>query len=304
MIGKGSSLVLSAVVSVALVGASGCDSGGTTTDSGGSARTVIQNTGSDTMVNLAQSWAEEYREVKPDVSIEVSGGGSGVGIRDLMTGIVDIANASRTLKPDEEAQAKRKTGKDPIEFTVAYDGIGIYVHKDNPLEEITLAQLAEIYRENGSITKWSQLGADADSFCSGDDIVVFSRQSNSGTYVYFREAVLGKGDFRLGTKDLHGSKDVVDAVAHTPCGIGYSGMGYKTDEVKFLKVSTGEGQPSILPTTENVLSKKYPIARPLYMYTLGEPTGAAKEYIDWVFSEAGQKVVVEEGYVPIPSKSS
>ena len=214
----------------------------------------IQNTGSDTMVNLAQTWAEEYKKVKPEVSIEVSGGGSGVGISNLIQGVVDIANASRAIKDSEAKQVTQNAGEEAKEFVVAFDGIGVYVHKDNPIETITLAQLAEIYRESGSVTKWSQLGVDA-GFCSNDEIVIVSRQSNSGTYQFFREAVLGKGDFRLGTRDMHGSKDVVDLVEHTPCAIGYSGMGYKTDGVKFIKVAKSEGETAYLPTIDNVLGE-------------------------------------------------
>lgn len=257
----------------------------------------IQNTGSDTMVNLAQAWAEVYATIKPEISIEVAGGGSGVGIRDLMQGTVDIANASRKVKAAEAKQVKANTGKDPIEHVLAFDGIGVYVHKDNPLEEITLAQLAEIYKENGTITKWSQLGVNA--ACPSDEIVVISRQSNSGTYVFFRDAVLSKGDFRLGTRDMHGSKDVVDLVEHTPCAIGYSGMGYKIDGVKFLKVKKADDAIGFVPNPANVLSGDYPIARPLQMYTIGAPTGHIKDYLEWILSSAGQKIVVDNGYVPL-----
>ncbi|RMG56707.1 MAG: phosphate ABC transporter substrate-binding protein, partial [Gammaproteobacteria bacterium] len=260
--------------------------------------TTIQNKGSDTMVNLAQAWAEAYHEVKPDVRIEVSGGGSGTGIAALIAGNVDIANASRDMKPSEREAAKKNTGKEVKEFVVGYDALAIYVHKDNPLEEITLEQLAEIYAEGGSITKWSQLGVKVPG-CDSDEIVRVSRQSNSGTYVYFREHVLNKKDYKLGSRDMNGSKEVVELVAHTPCAIGYSGMGYATPEVKMLKVAAKKGEPAYAPTMENAISKKYPIARALYLYTLGEPTGAVKDYIDWILSPEGQKIVAETGYVPV-----
>ncbi len=268
-----------------------------------SAGTVIQNTGSDTMVNLAQAWAEEYAAVAPAVSVEVSGGGSGTGIAALINGTVDIANCSRRVEPQESEQAKKHTGKEPREFMVGYDALAVYVNKSNPLEEITLEQLAEIYGERGKIAKWSQLGVRMPP--GADGIVLISRQSNSGTYYYFRESVLGKGrDFRLGSRDLHGSKDVVELVSKTPAAIGYSGMGYATPEVKALRIARKAGEQAYAPTVENALSHTYPISRPLYMYTLGEPTGAVKDYLDWVHSPAGQDIVVRTGYVPLPKIAS
>jgi phosphate transport system substrate-binding protein len=268
----------------------------------GPQKTVIQDTGSDTMVNLAQAWAEEYAKVEPAVSVEVSGGGSGTGIAALSSGTVDIANCSRRFEPSEIATAKKNTGKDPHEIMVGYDALAVYVAKANPLNEITIDLLAEIYAEGGKVTKWSQLGVKLPG--GSDEIIRVSRQSNSGTYFYFREAILGKGrDFRLGSRDMQGSKDVVELVANTVSAIGYSGMGYGTPAVKQLKVSKKAGDPAYAPTVENALSKTYPIARPLYMYTLGEPAGASKKYIDWVLSDAGQKIVLQSGYVPLPKSA-
>jgi len=262
-------------------------------------KTVIQNTGSDTIVNLAQAWAEEYAKVEPTVSVEVSGGGSGTGIAALINGTVDIANCSRRVEPQEIEQAKKNTGKEPHEFMVGFDALAVYVHKRNPLEEITLEQLAEIYAEGGKTIKWSQLGVTIPG--GSDEIIRISRQSNSGTYAYFREAVLGKGrDFRLGSRDMHGSKDVVELVSKTPGAIGYSGMGYATPEVKTLRVAKKAGLKSFAPTVENTLNHTYPIARPLFMYTLGQPAGPVKKYMDWVHSEAGQEIVTKSGYVPLP----
>lgn len=267
-----------------------------------SEKIIIQNQGSDTMVNLAQAWAEAYAKVNPGVSIEVSGGGSGTGIAALENGTVDIANASRKMKPEEIEKAKQNTGKEPVEFIVGYDALAVYVHKDNPLNEISIEQLADIYGENGKTTKWSELGI-KNTACSNDEIIRVSRQSNSGTYFYFRETLLGeKEDFKLGSRDLHGSKDVVELISKTPCAIGYSGMGYATEHVKMLKISVKSSGDSYAPTVENALAKTYPIARPLHIYSLGEPTGAIKDYIDWVYSEAGQKIVAETGYVPLPNK--
>ena len=261
--------------------------------------TVIQDTGSDTQVNLAQAWAEAYAKREPAVSVEVSGGGSGVGIAALTNGVADIANCSRRFEPQEIETARKNTGKEPHEFIVAYDALAVYVNKNNPLNEITLEQLAEIYGEGGKITKWSQLGVQKPG--RADEIVRIGRQSNSGTYVYFRDAVLGKSrDFKLGSRDMLGSKEVVALVTNTPPAIGYSGMGYSTPDVKELRVSKKAGDPAYPPAANTVLDHTYPIARPLLMYTLGEPAGAVKKYIDWVRSDAGQKVVLESGYVPLP----
>lgn len=261
-------------------------------------KTVIQNIGSDTMVNLAQAWAEHYATVKPEVSVEVAGGGSGTGIAALIDGTVDIANTSRQVEPNERETAKNNTGRSPVEFQVGHDALAVYVHKDNPLEEITLEQLADIYREEGKTTQWSQLGVTMPA--GNDEIIRVSRQSNSGTYHYFREAILGKGhDFKLGSRDMQGSKDVVELVAKTPQTIGYSGMGYATKNVKMLRVAKKQGEPAYAPSVDATLNHTYPIARPLYMYTLGEPAGAVRAYLDWVRSADGQKIVIESGYVPL-----
>ena len=235
----------------------------------------------------------------PDVCVEVWGGGSGVGIAALTKGTIDIANASRNMKPEEIVQAKKNTGKEPKEFVVGYDGLAIYVHKDNPLNEITLDQIAQIYGEGGKITKWSELGVTIPGN-SSDEIVRVSRQSNSGTYEFLREHVLKQKDFKLGSRDMNGSKEVVELVASTPTAIGYSGMGYATPGVKMLKVKKTAADPAFAPNNENTLAKTYPIARTLQVYTLGEPQEAIKNYIDWILSEGGQKVVAASGYVPLP----
>jgi len=263
---------------------------------------TIQNKGSDTMVNLAQAWAEEYKKAAPDVDVEVSGGGSGVGIAALEKGTIDIANASRNMKSEEIEAAKKNTGKTPKEFIVGFDALAIYVHKDNPLNEITLDQIAQIYMEGGSITKWSDLGITIPG-ASGDEIVRVSRQSSSGTYEFLREHVLKQKDFKLGSRDMNGSKEVVELVSSTPTAIGYSGMGYATPAVKMLKVKKTAGEPAYEPNVANTLAKTYPIARSLQVYTLGEPQGAVKKYIEWMMSDAGQKVVETSGYVPLPAEA-
>ncbi len=258
----------------------------------------IQNKGSDTMLELAQAWSEAaYAAI--GISVEVSGGGTGVGAAALINGTVDIANASRELTEKEIADAKSRTGKEPVKHVVGYDALAIYVHKDNPIEALTIEQLREIYADGGKITKWSQLGVKVPG-CDSDEIVCVSRQNNSGTYEYFREHVLGKnGKYRLTTIDASGSKDLVTQVGHTPCAIGYSGMGYKTDAVKFVKVKATDDGPAVAPSVEAVHDGTYPISRPLFMYTLGDGTPEARRYLDWVRSDEGQKVLERVGYVPL-----
>lgn len=260
---------------------------------------MIQNKGSDTMVNLAQAWAEAYRAVRPATAIAVSGGGSGTGIAALENNTVDIANASRELHP-EEREIKAAVGKDAIEHVVAYDAIAVYVHKDNPMVSITKAQLADIYGEKGTATKWSDLGITVPS-CSNGAMILVSRQNNSGTFEFFREWTLGKGDFRMGTRDMQGSKDVVDAVRDTPCAIGYSGMGYKTPDVRWLPVSSDGVTAPVEPSVDAVHGKTYPLSRPLFMDTDGEAEGEVARYIQWVQSSPGQAVVEKAGFVPLPA---
>jgi phosphate transport system substrate-binding protein len=259
-------------------------------------RSTIQVKGSDTMVNIAQAWAEEYTKVAADVDVEVSGGGSGVGIAALEKGTIDIANASRNIKPEEAQIVKQNTGKDPKEFVVGFDALAIYVNKDNPIEEITLDQLKQIFAEGGTVSKWSQLGITIPG-AENDEIARISRQSSSGTYEFFREHVLNKTDFKLGSRDMNGSKEVVELVGSTKSALGYSGMGYATANVKMLKIKTDNG--SYAPTIENAQTKAYPLARSLLMYTVGDPEGAVKNYIDWILTSAGQAILKDNGYVPL-----
>jgi phosphate transport system substrate-binding protein len=292
------SLVVAASLATCLL-QTGCDKGGSSGGDNTSKKVAIQVKGSDTMVNLAQAWAEEYKKVAPDADVEVSGGGSGQGIAALVKGTIDIANCSRNMKPEEIAQAKKNTGKEPKEFIVGYDALAVYVHKDNPVNEITFDQLYQIFAEDGKVTKWSDIGVQIPN-ASSPDIVRVSRQSSSGTYEFFREHVLNKKDFKLGSRDMNGSKEVVELVASTLTAIGYSGMGYARPGVKMLKVAQKAGQPAVAPSVETTLSKAYPISRSLLVYTLGEPQGAVKQYLDWTLTDAGQKVVEASGYVPVP----
>jgi phosphate transport system substrate-binding protein len=261
-------------------------------------KTVIQNIGSDTMVNLAQAWAEEYAQVEPSVSVEVSGGGSGTGIAALINGTADICNSSRKMEPDEIARVKAATGAEPALNIAGHDGLAIFVNKQNPLDEITIKQLGEIYGEHGSVKSWADLGANIPA-CRDNKMILVSRQSNSGTYHYFREAVIGKQtDFRLGTLDLHGSKDVVELVSRTPCAIGYSGMGYATSHVKMLRVARAPGEQAYEPNVANTQAGTYPISRPLYLYTRAQVSPAVQNYLKWIETEPGQKIILASGYVP------
>ncbi len=264
---------------------------------GGERRQVIQNKGSDTLVNVAQAWAEAYQGVDPSVVVAVSGGGSGTGIAALINGTVDIANASREMK-SKETDLARDAGQDPVEHVVGFDALAVFLHGDNPASEMSIDQLREIYGDGGSFTKWTDLGIEVPG-CQGQEIVVVSRQNNSGTYAYFRDVVLGKGDFRLGTRDMHGSKDVVDLVEKTPCAIGYSGLAYATDHVQLACIQTTEGESCVVPSVETASDGSYPIARPLLMYTNGEPEGHVGAYMNWIKSDAGQCIILNKGYAPI-----
>ncbi len=265
-------------------------------------RSLIQNKGSDTLVNVAQAWAEEYKTVNPAVAVAVTGGGSGTGISAMINGTVDLANSSRKMKASE-MEAARKNGTDPIEFIVGYDALAVFLHTDNPLSEVTFDALKGIYGEGGSIENWSQLGIEIPG-CSSGEIVRVSRQNNSGTYIYFREAVLGReGEYRLGSRDMHGSKDVVDLVSKTPCAIGYSGLAYSTHEVKMPCVRNSAEGDCVSPSVETAVDRSYPIARPLFMYTAGHPQGVVKEYLDWILGSAGQCIIRGKGYAPVKSVS-
>jgi phosphate transport system substrate-binding protein len=270
------------------------------------ARTVIQNKGSDTLVNVAQAWAEAYREVDADVAVAVSGGGSGTGIAAMINGTVDIANASRKMKTKELERAKT-SGQDPVEHIVGYDALAVFLHKDNPAKTLTFEQLAQIYGRGGKAEKWSDIGIEVPG-CKNGKIVVVSRQNNSGTYAYFKKAVLAssaqkgiiaKGKYRMGTLDMHGSKDVVDLVEKTPCAIGYSGLAYATDHVQTACVQGYGVDTCVSPSVATASDRSYPIARPLFMYTNGQPQGAVKTYLDWILSDVGQCILLKKGYAPV-----
>lgn len=262
-------------------------------------RTLIQNKGSDTLVNVAQAWAEAYAQINPNVAVAVTGGGSGTGIAALIGGSVDIANSSRSME-EEEFEMANGRGVVPNELIVGYDALAVYIHPDNPIDGFTLGQLADIYGENGTTESWSQLGITVPG-CSSDEIVRISRQNSSGTYVYFQEAILGESDLRLGSRDMAGSSEVVNLVEKTACAIGYSGLAYATEEVKVPCLMTEDGGNCIAPSTASAVDGTYPIARPLFMYTNGQPEGVTKDYIDWILSDEGQCIILNKGYAPVRS---
>lgn len=261
-------------------------------------RAVIQNKGSDTLVNVAQAWAEKYKEIDPNVAVAVTGGGSGTGISALINGTVDIANASRKLK-DKEMEMALGNGVEPVEWVVGYDALAVYLHPNNPTTSFNLAQLAEIYGEGGKTETWNDLDIVIEG-CNSGEMVRVSRQNNSGTYVYFKQAVLGKGrEYKLGSRDMHGSKDVVDLVENTPCAIGYSGLAYATDHVKTPCITDSPSGDCVTPSVDSAIDRSYPIARPLFMYTSGQPEGAVKAYMDWILSDVGQCIIQDKGYAPV-----
>jgi phosphate transport system substrate-binding protein len=262
----------------------------------------IENKGSDTIVNLALAWAERYQKLHPELRISVTGGGSGTGIASLINHTTDIANASRMIKPEEIATAQAN-GVDPVEFTIARDAIAVIVNPNNPVNYLTLRQISDIY--SGKIDNWLAVG--------GEDrpIVRLSRETNSGTHVYFLEEVL-----RLGQKDnktlfstdtllLPSSEGISAEIRDNPNAIGYDGLGYVTPDLKMIAVANlnqpGTNADYILPSAQTVNNGTYPIARDLYMYTDGQPQGVVKDYIDWIRTSEAQEIVAELGFVPIVS---
>ena len=262
------------------------------------ARTAVANIGSDTMLNLAAAWAEAYDKVEPSISVEVSGGGSGQGAAALINGSCDIANCSRKLDEKEVAQIRERWKMEPVEHIVGYDALSIFVHKDNPIRQISVKELGEIYRDGGSLTRWSQLGVKIPG-THDDRIILINRQNSSGTYTYFKEAVVGKtNEYRLAALHMNGSKDAVELIASTPNAIGYSGMGYAIPTVRAIPVSRTKDGAAVAPSARSALDGSYPIARPMFMFTVGQPKDAVQKYLDWILSPAGQSIVEQTGYVP------
>lgn len=260
----------------------------------------IQNKGSDTLVNIALAWAEAYRDIAPEVSIAVTGGGSGTGIAALINDTVDIANASRAMSAEEIVEAQAN-GFDPVEHVVAIDALAVIVHPDNPVSELTIQQLSDIY--TGKITNWQAVG--------GNDrpIVLLSRETNSGTHVYFLEEVVRQGDgdseeiFAPQTLLMPSSVGITSELRRNPNAIGYDGLGYVDPEhEKIIAVARSADAPYVMPTVETAASGDYPLSRNLFMYTAGEPQGIIADYLDWILGPTGQAIVAQLGFVPLTSE--
>ena len=262
----------------------------------------IQNKGSDTLVNIALAWAEAYQNVAPEVIVAVTGGGSGTGIASLINGTVDIANASRAMKDGEIEQAQAN-GFDPIEHVVAIDALAVIVHPDNPVSELTIGQLADMYA--GRITNWQDVGG------LDKPIILLSRETNSGTHVYFLEEVVRQGDKENGdifapqTLLMPSSVGITSELRRNPNAIGYDGLGYVDPaHEKIIAVSRGDNTPFIMPTVATASSGEYPLSRNLFMYTAGEPQGTIADYLSWILSPMGQDIVTRLGFVPLAEDGS
>jgi phosphate transport system substrate-binding protein len=250
--------------------------------------------GSDTMVNLMSNLAESYMKAHQDVDIAVTGGGSGTGIAALMNGTTEICAASRAWKNEEITQAKAKN-VNPTPVTIGLDGIAVMVNKGNPVTELTLDQLKKIYV--GEYTKWSDVGG------PDQPIIVLSRESNSGTYVYFQEHVLNKADYSPKVRLMSSTAAITQSVTEDKWTIGYGGVAYAEHaDVKTIKVKKDAASAGVPPTDTTVHDGSYPISRPLFLYTNGQPGGEIKAFMDYCMSDAGQKIVTETGYITVVKK--
>jgi phosphate transport system substrate-binding protein len=285
--------LLPALALAAMVFGFGCarkQDAGTKTASAPASLTVK---GSDTMVNLMSNLAEAYMKAHPNVNVSVTGGGSGTGIAALINGTTDICAASRTMKTEEKDQAQKARGAAPQETVVGQDGLAVMVNKNNPVSELSIEQLRKIY--TGEYTNWREVGG------ISQEIIVLSRESNSGTYVYFQEHVLEKKDYTPKARLLPSTAAITQAVTDDQNAIGYGGIAYaeKAAGVKMIRVKHDSETPAILPSEATVLDNTYPISRPLFLYTSGQPQGAAAEFIHYVLSPEGQKIVTDTGYIPV-----
>ncbi len=262
---------------------------------------LIRIKGSDTLAAVASEWGEAFSQDKLGLTINVSGGGSGNGIAALINGHVEIASTSRKLRDREKRLMLKKNQEKPYSITVGLDAVSVLVHNNNPLNGISLPQLAAIYGAKGTFSKWSDLGVTVPG-CESGKIVRVSRKNNSGTYSFFRQTIFGKrAHFNRGIKTHGRSQDLVDHVADEPCAIGYSGMAFLNSSVKTLCVAkTSAMQDCVPPTAAFTLSEKYPLSRPLFMYTLGEPKGNMRDFLSWIRGSEGQNILRKAGFVSIP----
>jgi phosphate transport system substrate-binding protein len=246
--------------------------------------------GSDTMVIMNARLAEGFMAKQPGTTIQISGGGSGVGIASLINGTTDIAASSRPIKTSEIDKLKSRFATTGYAYPIARDGLSVYLNAANPVKELTLAQIRDIY--TGRITNWKQVG--------GKDaaIILYSRENSSGTYQYFKDNVLMGKDYSPRAQTLQGTAAVVNAVAKDANGIGYGGAAYAKG-IKFAAVKKDEKSPAILPTLDTVRTGQYPISRYLYLYTRVKPSKDMKAFIDWATGPEGQQLVTKVGYFPI-----
>ncbi|HUW60998.1 MAG TPA: phosphate ABC transporter substrate-binding protein [Candidatus Bathyarchaeia archaeon] len=284
-------ILLAAVVCLAMA-VSSCGPAGTPGDSSATARLVTIK-GSDTMVHLLTRWAEDYMDAQPAADIAVTGGGSGTGIAALLNGNTDVCAASRDMT-EEEKQLARQKNMAIKEYAVARDGIAVIVNPANPLSDLTLQQIKDIY--TGAVTNWSQVGGGTGG------ILLLSRESSSGTYVFFQEHVLQKSDFTPGARLMPATSTIIQAVAGDKLAIGYAGLGYAreaTAKVKVLGVKADAASAAVMPTEETVRSGAYSISRPLYFYVSEPVAQSTQAFIDFCLGQQGQKTVQETGYVPV-----
>lgn len=281
-----------AIASLALTGCTrNAETGGA-----GASKNSMTIKGSDTMVHLVTAWAEAYQKKHTDKQISVTGGGSGTGIAAMINGTTDVAMASRKMKDKEQKLAEKKGAK-PMEHIVARDGIAVVLHPDNPIKELTMDQLRQIF--NGTLENWSKVGG------PDQKITVLSRESNSGTYVFFNKTVLEKDDFAATARLMPSSSAIIQSCTQDKWSIGYVGVGYtKNAKVTVVAVKKDKDAAGVKPSIPTVSDGSYPIARPLHLYTRGEPAGMAKQLLEFVFSVEGQKIVEAKGYIPLKTKSS
>ena len=246
--------------------------------------------GSDTMVILGQRFAEEYMKANPQTVLQVNGGGSGTGIAALINGTVDLAQSSRPMKDKEKSDVESKRSTKLHETPVALDALAVFVHKSNPIKELTLEQIAKVY--TGQITNWNQLGG------KSAQVVLYGRENSSGTYEYFKEHVLNKADFAPRTQTLQGTAAVINAVSKDPNSIGYGGIAYAQD-IRAIPVRKDASSAPVEPTQDNVKNGTYPISRSLFFYWVDSASPDLKQFVQWCTTPAGQKVVTDVGYFPL-----
>jgi len=263
---------------------------------GSGSGSALQIKGSDTMVNLGQAWAEAFNKLHPEINVAVTGGGSGTGIAAILNGTCDVAESSRAIDEKEIQQAKA-AGLNIRETIVALDGIVVVVHPSNPISSLTMDQLREIFM--GNVMRWNVFG--------GEDrpIVLLSREVNSGTHIFFKEHVLRRGkskgpeEFAPGALMMPSSYAIAEETANNENVIGYYGLGYISPRQKVLAVARDDRSPAVLPTIDSVRANAYPISRPLYFFTRGDPSGAVKDFLEFALSPEGQKIVRDTDFVPI-----